>query len=61
VIWGKGKGKRESRKGEGWTGERVKQKRVVVCLFFISVEIVILDHFTRFLRVDPILCEFDWV
>ena len=61
LDWGKGERVNQKRGIETLTGERVKHKRAVRKLFIISVEIMKLDRFSRFLRLDPILYEFDRV
>jgi hypothetical protein len=52
------KGKSEKGNGDIDRGKG-KAERAVRKLFFISAEIVKSDRFSRFLRVDPILYEFD--
>jgi len=56
----KGERVKQKRKIETLTKERIKHKGQFT-LFFILAEIVNSDWFLRFLRVDPISCEFDRV
>jgi hypothetical protein len=58
LDWGRGK----SEKGNGDIDRgKGKAERAVHKLFFISVEIVKSEQFSCFLRVNPILYEFDQV
>ena len=63
LDWGKGeRGKGKAEKGNGDVDRgKVKAEKAVPKLFFNSAEIVKSDRFSCFLRVDPILYEFDRV